>query len=215
MTVHTRTAQPVTVRPNAWVRLARLHAASRRVPVALAALAACAIGLRVALYASWNTYGALQMPLMVEAGCAAAVVVTLAGPFGEPERVTGRALAWLRLGTVGLLTVAAVVALAVAATGMELAGGFPAMVRNVVGLIGIGLLCGVVLGGALAWTGPVVYLIVGVYGLYTQWHDPAVTTPWLWPSRPSHDLGGALCAGLVFLVGLVLFVRRGARDPID
>ena len=69
------------------------------------------------------------------------------------------------------------------------------------------------LGGGLAWTGPVAYLPVGAYALYTQWHPPALRTPWIWPARPPHDLGGAVCAGLVFLAGLAVTTVRGARDP--
>ncbi len=78
--------------PRAGLRLLRLHAASRRVPAAIAAIAACAIGLRLALLGHWDSYGALQLPLVFEAGCAAAITTTTASPIGEPERVTGR---WL------------------------------------------------------------------------------------------------------------------------
>jgi hypothetical protein len=70
-----------------------------------------------------------------------------------------------------------------------------------------------VLGGGLAWVGPVGYLVVGAYGLYTQWHRPALTTPWIWPARPPHDIGAALCAGLVFATGIAVITVRGARDP--
>ena len=44
---------------------------------------------------------------------------------------------------------------------------------------------------------------------------PALTTPWLWPGRPPHDLGAAICAGLVFAIGVAAFTARGARDPAD
>jgi len=86
------------------------------------------------------------------------------------------------------------------------------VLRNVAGLTGIGLLCAALVGGGVAWIGPTAYMIAGVYALYTQWHSPAVTTPWMWPGRPPHDLGAALCAGLVFSCGLALFAVRGARD---
>ena len=76
----------------------------------------------------------------------------------------------------------------------------------------LGLLCAAALGGGLSWTGPTAYLLPGVYALYTQWHGPALTTPWLWPARPPRDLGGALCAGLVFVAGLAVITMRGARD---
>jgi hypothetical protein len=189
-----------------------LHAASRRVPVALAALAACAIGLRIALIAHWDTYGALQLPLICEAASAAIVTITTASPLGEPERVAGRWLPWLRLGVVVVVTGATIGALTVGAVGGHLAGGTLDVLRNIAGLVGIGLLCAAVLGGGLAWVGPTAYLIAGVYALHTEWHPPVVTTPWLWPARPPHDLGAAICAGSVFACGLAVVTMRGARD---
>ena len=142
-----------------------------------------------------------------------AIAVTTASPFGEPERATGRWLPFLRLGATLALTVAAVGALAAAGIGTHLAGGTLDVLRNLAGLTGIGLLCAAVLGGALAWTGPATYLMIGVYALYTQWHGPALTTPWIWPARPATDVGAAICAGLVFAVGLAVITVRGARDP--
>ena len=200
--------------PRAGIRLLWLHAASRRVPAAVAAIAACAIGLRIALLGHWDTYGALQLPLVFEAGCAAAITVTTASPIGEPERVTGRWLPFLRLATVLVLTAAATGALIAAGAGAHLAGGTLDVLRNLAGITGIGLLCAAALGGGLAWAGPAGYLVVGAYGLYTQWHHPALTTPWIWPARPPHDLGGAICAGLVFAIGVAVITMRGARDPV-
>jgi hypothetical protein len=198
---------------GAGVRLARLYAASRRVPVALAAVVGCAAGLRLALIGHWDSYGALQLPLVFEAAAAVAIAVTTASPLGEPERVTGRWLPFLRLAAVLALTAAAAGALATAGTGAHLAGGTPAVLRNLAGMTGIGLLCAAAAGGGLAWVGPTGYLLVGAHGLYTQWHPPALTTPWIWPARPPHDLGAAICAGLVFAVGLAVITVRGARDP--
>jgi hypothetical protein len=206
-----RRPQPVAAR----VRLLRLYATSRRIPAALAAIVVCAIGLRIALVRPWDTYGALQLPLVFEAGAAAAITGTTASRLGEPERVAGRWLPFLRLATVLALTALAVAALAAAGAGAHLAGGTLDAARNVAGLTGLGLLCAAVLGGGLAWAGPTGYLIVGVYALYTQWHGPALTTPWIWPGRPPHDLGAAICAGLVFTAGVAVFAARGARDRAD
>jgi hypothetical protein len=197
------------------LRLVRLHLVSRRTPAALGAIAAFAVALRIALSWPWNSYGALQLPLIFEAGCAATIAVATASPLGEPERTTGQWLPFLRLGTVLVLTAAAVGGLAAAGIGGHLAGGNLEMLRNTAGLIGIGLLGAVALGGALAWIGPLTYLVIGIYALYTQWHGPALTTPWIWPARPGHDLGAAVCAGLVFAGGIVLVTVRGARDPAD
>jgi len=197
----------------AGMRLVRLYAASRRVPVALAAIAACAIGLRITLMGHWDSYGAFQLPLLFEAGAAVAITATAASPLGEPERTTGRWLPFLRLATALALTVVAAGALAAAGAGAHLAGGTLDVVRNLAGLTGIGLLGAAALGGGLAWVGPTGYLAVGAYGLYTQWHHPALTTPWIWPARPPHDFGAATCAGLVFAFGLAVITMRGARDP--
>ena len=195
------------------VRLVRLHAASRRVPAALILLAACAASLRGALYGDWDSYGALQLPLIFEAACAAIIAVTAGSPFGEPERATGRWLPFLRLGVAVTLTGLAAGALAAAGAGRPLAGGFPDIMRNLAGLVGIGLLCAAVLGAPLAWTGPLTYLVLGLYGLYTDWHPPALSTPWIWPARPPHDVGGALCAAAVFAAGLAAITVRGPRVP--
>ena len=199
--------------PLAGLRLVRLHLASRRVPAALAAVAACAVGLRVALHWHWDTYGALQLPLVLETGCAAVIAVATASPLGEPERATGRWLPFLRLGAALALTAAAAGALAAAGTGAHLAGGALDVLRNVAGLTGIGLLCAAALGGGLAWAGPLAYMVVATYELYAAWHGGALTTPWIWPARPPHDVGAALCAGLVFAAGMVVITVRGARDP--
>jgi hypothetical protein len=197
------------------LRLMRLYAVSRRLPAAVVLLAACAAGLRGALYGHWDAYGALQLPLTFEAGCAAVIAVTAGSPFGDPERAAGPRLPLLRLGAAAALTALAAGLLAAAGTGMPLAGGFPAVARNLAGLTGLGLLGAVLLGGPLAWTGPLAYLFAGVYALYTDWHPPALSTPWLWPGRPPHDVGGALCAAAVFAAGLIAITVRGGRAAAD
>jgi hypothetical protein len=201
--------------PRGTARLVRLHVASRRVWAAVFAITASAIGLRIALIGNWDTYGALQLPLLFEAAAAAAIAVTTGSPLGEPERVAGRRLPYVRFAVALALTIAAVGALAAAGTGAHLAGGALDVARNTAGLVGLGLLSARLLGGGLAWVGPTGYLIVGVYGLYTQWHGPALTTPWIWPARPPDDLGASICAGLVFVCGMAVITVRGARDVID
>jgi hypothetical protein len=206
-------APRLTWPPRAGMRLVWLYATSRRVPAAVAAIAACALGLRIALTGHWDSYGALQLPLVFETAAATAITATVASPLGEPERITGRWLPYLRLAATLALTAAAIGALAAAGTGTHLAGGTLDVLRNLAGITGIGLLCAAAINSGLAWAGPAAYLIPGAYALYTQWHHPALTTPWLWPARPPHDLGGAICAGLVFATGVAVITARGARDP--
>jgi len=195
----------------AALRLARLHAVSRRVPAALGLLAALGVLLWVALHYHWNIAGgpAAQMfiPLTIEAGAAAVIAVATYGPFGEPERATGRWLPYLRLAATVALTAAAFGALAAGATGGNLPGGSVALLRNLAGITGLGLLAAVVLGGMLAWASPMAYLLVTEVALEG---NPA--TPWVWPARPPHDLGGALCAAGVFAAGAVLITLRGPRE---
>jgi hypothetical protein len=201
--------RPATAgRPRAGLRLVRLHAASRRVLTCLIVLAACAVALRIALH--WlprSGVYARQIPLIIEAGAAAVIGVTTRSPFGEPERATGRWLPWLRLASCVALTGIAIGVLAAGATAAHLAGGAAGLARDLAGLTGIALLAAAVAGGALAWIGPIAYLGVTLPALSGDW-----TTPWVWPARPPHDRGAAICAALVFAAGAAVITVRGARD---
>jgi hypothetical protein len=193
---------------RAGLRLARLHAASRRVLTCVLVLVACAIALRTALH--WlprSGVYARQIPLIIEAGAAAVIGVTTRSPFGEPERATGRWLPWLRLAGCVALTGTAVGALAAGAAAAHLAGGAAGLARDLAGFVGIALLTAAAAGGALAWIGPMAYLAVTLSALTGKW-----TTPWTWPARPPHDRGAAICAALVFVAGAAVITVRGARD---
>jgi len=193
-----------------WLRLAWLYAASRRIPAAAGLLAALGVLLWAALRWRWNIAGGaaarMFLPQVIETAAAAVIAVTSYGPFGEPERATGRWLPWLRLGAAVLLTAAAVGLLAAGATAGYLPGGSLALLRDVAGVTGIGLLSAVILGGAFGWTGPLAYVLVTEVALAGH-----PTTPWLWPARPPYDLGGALCAAGLFAAGIVLIALRGDR----
>jgi hypothetical protein len=197
--------------PNmAGLRLARLHAASRRVLTCLVVLAACAVALRTALH--WlprSGVYARQIPLIIEAGAAAVIGVTTRSPFGEPERATGRWLPWLRLAGGVALTGIAVGVLAAGAAAAHLDGGTVGLLRDTAGFTGIALLTAAAAGGSLAWIGPVAYLAVTLAALKGHW-----ITPWTWPARPPHDRGAAICAALVFAAGVAVITVRGARDGL-
>jgi hypothetical protein len=195
---------------SAGLRLVALHAASRRVVTCLIVLVACAIALRTALHWLPRTgVFSRQIPLTIEAAAAAVIGVTTRSPFGEPERATGRWLPFLRLGTCLALAAAAVGALAAGSAAGHLAGGTAGMLRDLAGFTGIALLTAVLLGGALAWIGPIAYLAVTLPALTSGW-----TTPWVWPARAPHDHGAAICAALVFAGGLAAITLRGARDSV-
>ena len=110
-------APPPAARPvPGWLRLAWLYLVSRRVPAAAGVLAGLGALLWVSLHWHWNVSGGTAaqqaIPLSIETGAAMAIAVTCYGPFGEPERATGRWLPYLRLAAAVLLTVIAFGALA-------------------------------------------------------------------------------------------------------
>jgi hypothetical protein len=208
---------PPAAARSRWVlaaggRLARLYLVSRRVPMALALLAGLGALLWSSLHWHWNIAGgpaARQfIPLTIQAGAAAVIAVTTHGPFGEPERAAGRWLPWLRLGAAVALTAVAFGALAAGAAAGGMPGGTLALLRNLGGMAGIGLLSAAVLGGAFGWVGPMAYLLITEGALA---HRSA--TPWVWPTRLPHDRGGAICACLVIAAGLALITVRGPREP--
>jgi hypothetical protein len=208
---------PAAPAPPAWPatpspRLAWLHLRSRRAPAAVLALAVCGAVLRAAVAYHWtfNTGPlAQQVPMIIEAGAAAVVVMTTHSPFGEPERVAGRWLPYLRFGTVLALTGLAIGALQLAVTGANLNLGILQLARNVIGITGIGLLCSLVTGGLLAWILPMAYTLFAEYALVEFWRNP-----WTWPVRPPADRGAWICASVVFAVGLLAFTVRGARTRL-
>ena len=198
-------------RAAAGWRLTRMYLVSRRVPMGLALLAGLGTLLWSSLHWHWNIAGGpaarLFIPLTIQAGAAAVITVTTFGPFGETERAAGRWLPWLRLGTAVALTAIAFGALAAGAAAGGMQGGTLALLRNLGGMAGIGLLSAAVLGGAFGWTGPMAFLVISEGALA---HRSA--TPWVWPTRPPHDRGGAICACLVIAAGLVLITVRGPRE---
>ncbi len=194
------------------VRLAWLHVRSRRVPAGVLALAVCGAVLRAALHWHWAFSSgpyAQQIPLIIEAGAAAAIAVTSHSPFGEAERATGRWLPYLRLGVALGLIGLAIGLLQLGVLGEGLNEGVLVLARNVVGITGIGLLCSLVTGGLLAWTLPMGYMAFCQYALLEGW-----TAPWTWPVRPPADRGAWIAACVVFAAGLVVFTVRGPRTRL-
>lgn len=205
-----RPVRPDVDRVTVALLLVRLYVASRRIPVALGALAGCSLVLRAALEWHWiPSSGPLsqQLPVLLEAGTASVIAVTTYSPFGEPERATGRWLPCLRFGAAVALTGVAVGLLSAGAAAAHLPGGTLDVVRNVAGIAGIGLLSAGVVGGALSWIGPMAFLVVSEYAILNEWRNPCI-----WPTRPPHDAGAALCAALVFVAGAALVAALGAHQ---
>lgn len=210
-----------TAFPAAWeaspaARLTWLHLRSRRAPAALGALLACGVALWASLdYHWWLGAGnaADELPMILQ-GCAAGIIaVTMHSPFGEPERATGRWLPFLRAGLVLALCGVAIGLFAAGASaayspraGVYLFGGILPVVRNVLGMTGIGLICCPVTGALIAWTGPLAFTAISQFALIANYSEPLT-----WPTRPPADRGGWIAAMIVFAVGLVAFTIRGPR----
>ena len=196
-------------RTPAGIRLTWLHLRTRRVPAAVLALAVCGGVLHAALHWHWAFNSgpyAQQAPLIIEAGAAAVIAVTVHSPFGETERSAGRWLPYLRLFAAVALTGVAILALQLGAAGQSLNDGILVLARNVIGFTGLGLLCSLVTGGLLAWILPMGYMAFCQYALLEAW-----TAPWTWPVRPPADRGAWICASVAFAGGLLLLTIFGPR----
>jgi hypothetical protein len=190
------------------VRMAWLYLISRRVPAAIGVLAAVSAVLWAALHWQWSIVGGAAaqqfIPLTIQAAAAAIIAVITYGPFGDTELAAGRWLPCLRLCTALALSAAAFGVLAAGTTAGHLPGGTVAVLRDFGGMAGIGLLAAAAFGGAFGWTGPLAYLIITEGAFAGSW-----ATPWIWPTRPPHDLGGALCAAIAFAAGTAIITVRG------
>jgi len=210
------TPPAATLAALAAARLTWLHLRSRRIPSALAGLAACAVVLWAALRFHWwlgTGPAAAELPMIIESGTAAIIAVTAHSPLGEPERATGRWLPFLRLGTALALCGAAIGLLALGAAaaydpqaGVYLTGGILGIAANVLGFTGIGLLFSLVTGGLIAWTGPLGFMAICQFALIANYSEPLT-----WAARPATDRGGLITASLVYAVGLAAFTIRGPR----
>jgi hypothetical protein len=201
----------LALRAISVVRTGWLYLISRRIPAAIGLLVATGALLWAALHWHWNIVGGAAarqfLPLAIESAAAAIIAVATYGSFGDTERAAGRWLPWLRLGATVALTAAAAGLLAAGATAGPLPGGTLALLRNLTGIAGIGLLSAAAFGGAFGWAGPLAYLLITEGAFAGSW-----TTPWDWPTRAPHDRGGAICACLVIAAGLVLITVRGPRE---
>ena len=166
------------------IRLAGLHLVSRRAPASLLALAGVAVALRVALrWTPASGASSVMFPLIVAAAAAAVISATTHSPLGEPERVTGPWLPWLRFGSGVIMAGAACGALALGAVGGHLALGAPALLRDLAGLTGIALITAAQLGAGLL-DRPLADLVVSISRSEQAWRRRGY-------GRPARPVTGA------------------------
>ena len=87
-----------------------------------------------------------------------------------------------------------------------LPGGILPVVRNILGMTGIGLIFCLVAGSLIAWVGPLAFSAISQSALIANYSEPLT-----WPTRSPTDRGGWIAAMVVFAFGLAAFTIRGPR----
>jgi hypothetical protein len=199
------------IEPSTW-RIVGAYLTSRRMRVSALLLTVCATGWHIVLIQiAPGGLASAELPLAFMVGAAALIGFGVGGPSEGQGRLAKRRLALQRFTAVMALSFGAAGLFAAGSVSVHLADGPLGMLRELAGLTGIALLSTAMLGGGLAWVMPMAYQLLTLYAFEHDW-----ATPWIWPARPLHDLGAALCAAFVFTAGVVAITVRGApssRSP--
>ena len=192
--------------------------ATRRAGLVLAALIVLTVGLLAVqdvVVPAPNLAGGygsgVQAGLAIPALVASLVFASLSGGDPDGERTSTRDLAAVERGYV--LACAAIPAgiagLAAAASGEPLPA---AAARNVLGMIGIGLLARPFVGARAAASVPVAYMLfVAVLG---QPAGAGRAAAWAWPLAAATDRPALLLAGSLFAVGMLVGLSADVRGPV-
>lgn len=198
------------------MRLWLLYLRSRLAFPALAGLFLVA-GLCWVMGNHWGARDDLRSIVSVMLPLAAAVVicVTTDSPFGELEHSLSRPLVGLRFSHLGALLIFAAATLLGAATvwsGGDVEWQFA---RNLLGLVGMGLLSVRLLGGRLAWTVPLGF---GTLALVLNGSMAGDPPGWVWVVQPVSRSSATVAALGLLLAGFVLagwFGARGGHESVD
>ncbi|WP_405780752.1 hypothetical protein [Streptomyces sp. NBC_00859] len=139
---------------------------------------------------------------------AAAISTGLYEHSAELDRTAARPWWPRRLAALLVPTAFAAASLALAVPGHAQEFGAVAMVRNLLGAVGIGAAAAAVLGARLSWL-PVVACLSSVYMAGAPAGRAAAV--WAWPVQPETRPGSWAAASLVFLGGTALYTVRGSR----
>jgi hypothetical protein len=143
-------------------------------------------------------------------------------PFGEPERAGARSLPRIRALHLAVLTVPALVLAGLLVSPWEpLAPNVDlvnVVVRNIVGLIGVALLCGRVIDARLTWVGPLLWVAFALIGTmliplnggegFELWRAPW----WAWMAQSDTSRSAWAIALALGLAGAAVSCRFGPRD---
>ncbi|MFI0219655.1 hypothetical protein [Streptomyces lydicus] len=208
MTPHRSPHRPVYPPAYGYALYARSHALPRTVATLLgtAFLAAvCAHQLTAYL----DPQRRIPVVALAPMFAASAIGTGLHQHSAELDRTAVRAAWPRRLAHLLALTALAAGTLALAVPGHAQEFGAFAMVRNLLGAVGITAVSAAVTGARLSWLPTVAYLSA----VYLAGGHAAgrAATVWAWPVQPGPQPAAWACAALVFLLGAVLHAVRGPR----
>ncbi|NDL56930.1 hypothetical protein [Phytoactinopolyspora mesophila] len=206
-------------RGTSWVRFLGLHMRARLVPYGVVAVALVAA-------VSWAAAGYLmdrpfssgpdaRIPVVVAAPLVCSILLSM-GLGGRDELLErSTAVPWRAVRAGHVVVMATVPGVALALTGMRASQTYGAfeLVRNTAGFAGVVLLAAVALGAGLAWLPVGIY--AGVVYLAAPRDLPEHTVWWTWPLQPWGTTGAAWVAAALFVAGLILYCRLGARAGHD
>lgn len=190
-----------------------LYARSTGLPLTVSSLVGTAVLAAVSTHAL-HAYldPGRRVPVVALAPMLAAAAIGVGLHQHAPELDRTAVCPWWprRLTLVVALTALAAVTLALAVPGHAQEFGAVAIVRNLLGAVGISVAAAALIGARLSWLPAVVYLS-SVY-LAGGRSTGRAATVWAWPMQAGTQPGAWAAASLAFLGGTVLYALRGARS---
>ncbi|MDX2679512.1 hypothetical protein PV333_24735 [Streptomyces sp. NY05-11A] len=150
-------------------------------------------------------------PVVTLAPLLAAALIggSLYAPSEELDRTAVRPWWPRRLAHLLTLTALAGALLPLTLPGDGLALAPAAVLRNLLGCVGVTATAAVLVGSRLSWLPASCY--VGVVYLTSSGVRGQAVTVWAWPVQPGRETGAWLAAGAAFALGTALYAVRGAR----
>lgn len=181
-----------------------LHARSRHVPVALAALAAATVLVWFSTRWSWS-------PLLTSLAITSLAALASGGLGGQDVDLDRTAaIRWpLRrfghLCVIGLVVAGAVLAVQQGADGPVATG---LVLRNTAGTLGLTAIAATVFGGGFGWTLPLAWLAITPF---VPAHPDTTSQVAAWMLRPAGSTEATVTAAALCAAGVLLYSVVGAR----
>lgn len=198
------------------IRLAWLFLRSR-----LAGWCTLGLGIVSMLFAIWcfiyasigdiPIIATVTVPLLM----ATLIVGTTKGPFGETERSASQSLVPLRVGQLTGMLLIASGGLSAGALFWTGDGASEVLSRNLLGLVGVGLLAALPLGASVAWVAPTTLAFFAIFGSQDRAAEYDYTALWSWPARAGDDRVAVSLAAVLIVAGLLAYSRPSFRETVD